>query len=162
MIESLLTYKLAAVYILSREVQKHLPRFTIKRDLVQLAGEVCRAVKCRVLVLEEAHCHSFIPQHCKFMLFNNKYSRILIFQWHQWGLSVPRQDLYCFVLQLAENGISLPKHVAVWYLSWIVFYYLYSIVFVEWICWLNYWFNNMLVMNNTELIYFYCKCFIVK
>ena len=47
MIVSLLTYKLAAVYILSRKVRKHLPRFTIKRDLVQVAGGVCGAVKCR-------------------------------------------------------------------------------------------------------------------
>lgn len=46
MIVSLLSYKLAAVYILSREVHKHLPRFAIKRDLVQEADDVCRAVKC--------------------------------------------------------------------------------------------------------------------
>jgi len=52
MIVGLLTYKLAALYVLSRDVDRYLPRFTINKNLVQVEGEVCRAVKCGVLVLK--------------------------------------------------------------------------------------------------------------
>jgi len=43
------------------------------------------------LVLVQAHYHTvLISQHCKFMLVNFIYSRILKFQWQQWGRSIPR------------------------------------------------------------------------
>jgi len=54
--------------------------------------------------------------------------------------------------RLHEDGISVPKHVEVWYLSWIVFYDLYILcillsAFVGW--YIEY--KNMHGMNNIKI-----------
>jgi hypothetical protein len=92
------------------------------------------------LVLVEAHYHTIlISQHCKVMLVDFMYSRILTFQWYQWGWSVPR--LVCC------SCMALFKYNAWWHLRatacislifdmncilWFIFYCILLRAFVDW------------------------------
>ena len=47
-------------------------------------------------------------------------------------------NLYCVLCcsrKLPEDGISVPKHVGVWYLPWMVFYDMYLIECTRWLIW---------------------------
>jgi len=85
------------------------------------------------LVLEVAHYHKvLILKHCNFMLVNFMHFRILIF------LFIPVRAMRCldqhvglvflYSRRFPEDGIMVPKHVGVWYLSWLELYEVHVLV----------------------------------
>jgi len=113
------------------------------------------------LVLEVAHCHAvLILQRCNFMLINFRHFRILIFlitsvRTMQY-LDQHAGLAFLYSKRLSENGIMVPKHVGVWYFSWLELYKVHvlfdTLIFYSYIAYRHHW----------EIMFFYFCSIIYK